>query len=399
MKFREYMARFDAAATPEHAIERGFYVERLGRSVADEIAARIELRPTSTHLLVGGVGSGKTTQILVAHKRLGKVADLVAIYCDVSARHDIGRLVPGVLVAIAGLEISNIPDMEEDQEVFRARQFFKHLADGYVEDESDWHERLSEKHIRDAYQKGVLSPSRPLSEHNSEYWLLSHAPDRLVDLSRSVETRGRHIVVLFDSLDRVGDAALFERVVQQDVAALRQADIGVVLVGPLRSMYGTDRTIVDRFDYFYYQPCVDAQQDAAGLDFLLRVLRARAATDILPDASCRRLAEYSGGVLRDLISLAQAAGEEAYLAGTDTITEAHVETAADAFGRKHLLGLGPDELEGLQRVRTKGIFVQTSDKDLALLVTRRVLEYQNGRPRYAVHPTIRPLLEQLAEKP
>ena len=40
------MARFDAAASPERAIDRGFYVERPGRSVADEVAARIELRPT-----------------------------------------------------------------------------------------------------------------------------------------------------------------------------------------------------------------------------------------------------------------------------------------------------------------------------------------------------------------
>ena len=132
---------------------------------------------------------------------------------------------------------------------------------------------------------------------------------------------------------------------------------------------------------------------------MIRILRARADVAILPDDTCLQLAECSGGVLRDLITLAQAAGEEAYLAGADVITPEHVEIAADAFGRKHLLGLGPDELEVLQRVRTKGIFVQTSDKDLALLVTRRVLEYQNGRPRYAVHPTIRPLLEQLAEKP
>jgi len=254
------------------------------------------------------------------------------------------------------------------------------------------------RNLADGYQKGVLSPPRPLNEHNSEFPLLSTVSDRLIDLSRPIATRGLHVVVLFDSLDRLGDAADFEKNVAQDVAALRQAGIGVVLVGPLRCMYGTDRAIVDRFDYFYYQPCVDAQQDAASLGFLLDILRARADADILPDAPCRRLAEYSGGVLRDLITLAQAAGEEAYLGGADQITEAHVEAAADAFGRKHLLGLGSDELEVLQRVRTKGIFVQTSDKDLALLVTRRVLEYQNGRPRYAVHPTLRPLLEQLAEK-
>jgi len=58
-RFREYMGRFDAATKPEHAIKRGFYVERPSRSVAAEIAARIELRPASTHLLVGGSGREK----------------------------------------------------------------------------------------------------------------------------------------------------------------------------------------------------------------------------------------------------------------------------------------------------------------------------------------------------
>ena len=41
----------------------------------------------------------------------------------------------------------------------------------------------------------------------------------------------------------------------------------------------------------------------------------------------------------------------------------------------------------------------TSDKDVALLVTRRVLEYGEGTSRrYAVHPTIEHLLDQLARK-
>jgi hypothetical protein len=53
----------------------------------------------------------------------------------------------------------------------------------------------------------------------------------------------------------------------------------------------------------------------------------------------------------------------------------------------------------LHQVRAKGTFVQTSEKDLALLATRRVLEYANGKPRFAVHPTIEPLLAQIAEAP
>jgi hypothetical protein len=60
-------------------------------------------------------------------------------------------------------------------------------------------------------------------------------------------------------------------------------------------------------------------------------------------------------------------------------------------------GLRADEIEVLKRVRKKGAFVQTSEDDLALLMTRRVLEYRsNGRPRYAVHPTIEGFLDELS---
>jgi hypothetical protein len=97
--------------------------------------------------------------------------------------------------------------------------------------------------------------------------------------------------------------------------------------------------------------------------------------------------------------LAQLACVEAYLNGADRVSSPEVATAVNTFGRKHLQGLRPAELEVLQRVRTTGSFVQTSEDDLALLMTRRVLEYRNqGNPRYAVHPTIEKLLQELAKK-
>jgi hypothetical protein len=83
--------------------------------------------------------------------------------------------------------------------------------------------------------------------------------------------------------------------------------------------------------------------------------------------------------------------------GADAVREHHVETAAEVFGRKQLVAIDSQELAVLQRVRTKGTFVQTSEKDLALLATRRVLEYTNGHARFAVHPTIEPLLAQIPE--
>jgi hypothetical protein len=379
------MARLDAAADPARAIERGFFVERPGRSVESELAARLELRPVSSHLIIGGVGSGKTTLLLMARDRVNQLPETRAIYVDVSEKHDISRMAPGVLVVLAGLLIGELLGENNDKEVRAIRSKFKDWAHG------------------NTWVIGLLSPAgSPLdvgSKSRPEFHEMHAATNRLAQLSAILAKEVHHIVLLFDSLDRITDPTAFAQVVEQDISAIRWAGIGVVLAGPLRALYGTDRPVTDRFDYFYYQPAIDIQEDTSGLEFLIKVLRAREPADFLPDDVCHRLAEFSGGVLRDLIALAQLAAEEAYLDGADSVAISHVEAAADAFGRKHMLGLGADEIEVLQRVRVHGTFVQTSDKDLALLVTRRVLEYQNGRARYAVHPTIAPLLEQLAVKP
>jgi hypothetical protein len=102
-------------------------------------------------------------------------------------------------------------------------------------------------------------------------------------------------------------------------------------------------------------------------------------------------------VLRDLIALAQLACLETYLDGSELVGLYQAVSAIDSFGRKHMQGLRSKEIEVLQRVRTAGAFVQTSEDDLALLMTRRVLEYRiNARPHYAVHPTIAPFLAEMA---
>ena len=59
---RERMAAFEGAANPSVAIESGYYVHAPGKLLVDNISNRIALRPLSSHLLLGGIGSGKTTQ-------------------------------------------------------------------------------------------------------------------------------------------------------------------------------------------------------------------------------------------------------------------------------------------------------------------------------------------------
>ena len=129
---------------------------------------------------------------------------------------------------------------------------------------------------------------------------------------------------------------------------------------------------------------------------MMEVLRARVSSDMCPDESCSSLVALSGGVLRDLILLTQAAVKEAYVEGDDQVTLGHVATVADDYGRTQLIGLAPDKLEILQNLQESNHFIQSDDRHLALLHTRLVLEYRDGaRVRYRVHPTVLALFEQL----
>jgi len=210
----------------------------------------------------------------------------------------------------------------------------------------------------------------------------------------------RRIAILFDSLDRLNNLEQISEIIEEEVPLFIEAGISIVMVAPQRLMYGPQRSMLDRFDEVYHQPFVDMGSDKQGRDFLLEVLRRRATPEILPDASCQALVASCGGVLRDLILLARSAGENAYVSGKGAIEPGHVEAAADGMGRRKLLHLSREQIAVLQRVRQKGSFVQVSDQDLTLVLTGCVLEYQklSGAPHYEVHPTIRPLLEQIAEE-
>jgi hypothetical protein len=341
-RFRALMSGLDAAGDPARAIAANLYVSP-EESASSRIAARLALSPTSSHLLVGGVGSGKTTELLEVQRRLGQLADTRAFYVDVSKDHDIGKMVPGVVAVQIGLALLVSPEQLAESE-------------------------------RDAM-------------------------DEVKKIFAILQTSWRHIVVLIDGLDRLTDMSAFEQIIEHDVRALGAAGVGVVLVGPLKSLYGIERTIAQRFDDLHYQPWVDAASGPKVGAFLANVLRRRLPEDALDAQGLEGLVHSSGGVLRDLVALAQLACVETYMGDAEVIGLWQVDSAIDSFGRKHMQGLRPEEIEVLQRVRKSGAFVQTSEDDLALLMTRRVLEYrQGGRPRYVVHPTIDGLLEEISEE-
>lgn len=318
-------------------------------------------------------------------RRLDQVADTCALFVDVTRRHDIDKLVPGVIIVQVGLVLVDALASLGEKRGEDAASALRTQAHGYHwdPDPNDGDYLVHVPGLLVPPEARLVESERDASEPVKEIVTLLHA-------------RWKHILVLVDGLDRLVDMVPFEQLVEHDVRALAALGVGVVLAGPLRSLYGVDRSATQRFDDFHYQPWIDPS-DRKGARFLADVLRRRLPEDALDGQGLETLVHHSGGVLRDLIALAQLSCVEAYMGESEAIGLYQADSAIDTFGRKHMQGLRPEEIEVLQRVRTKGVFVQTSDDELALLMTRRVLEYRsNGRPRYVVHPTIEPFLREMA---
>jgi hypothetical protein len=389
-RFRSYMARMAAAADPVLAIEQQMYV-RPPRPLAEDLVGRLEIEPAGRHLIVGGIGSGKTTQVLMATQALNSIPDMCAAYIDVSRKQDLVKLKPGCLVALAGLALlEHLPEetvQRPRRDPSEGRKGFIDWANGF--ECEPW--ELENDEDRLIKVDGVVTP--PAHDWRE---INAYQVRQLSLFAEELHRTGRSFVALFDSLDRTSNREGFMRLIVQDVAALHRCQIGVVLVGPIRSLEGFGRLEVDRFDKLHMQAPVDVEQDPVGREFLFRVLRARSDESLLPDEAARAIVAGSGGVLRDLISIAKAAGDEAYLAGADQITPSHVAAAVDEFGRSMMVGLQPADITTLKHLRSGGGFVWTSDDDVTLVATRRVLHYPGPPARYQVHPAIASLVDQKA---
>jgi hypothetical protein len=385
------MARLDGAADPVTAVERGFYVERAA-SLAQCIAARLDLKPASSHLIVGGIGTGKTTQLLVARQRWAdEHPGAIGLYVDVSKHQDLDRLVPGSLMALIGLMLS---EHIQHPAAERLGESFKQWALGSWVSRPLFIVSTPRPHEEKIFTPGVIT--RPPSSRLDEALTKKTAELREFLTTAFADQDEHEIVIFVDSLDRMSDMQGFLTLVTQDVAALNAIGIGLVLVGPLRALYGLERVVADAFDHVHRQPAFEVRANTHERAFLIEILRKRAPTDMLGDAQCEALASWSGGVLRDLIRLAHQAAEEAYMSGADSIDDLHIARAADAFGRSLMIGLTSEDMDKLREVHRTGRFVETSERDLALLVTRRILDYEaEAGLRYAIHPTLVPHIARL----
>jgi len=86
------MRAFNPTAPARDPIEAGLVCEDLQRFLFRNLAGRADLEPGSQQLLVGGIGSGKTTELLLAERWLHEQGHMLPLYIDISAETDLSNI-------------------------------------------------------------------------------------------------------------------------------------------------------------------------------------------------------------------------------------------------------------------------------------------------------------------
>jgi len=388
--FRKLMSAFEGSSNPQQAIDTGFYID-LPNNPVGEIARRVELRPSSVHLLLGGIGSGKTTQLLLATERLNQLEDIKAIYVDVTLYIDISELEIGKLIIIAALELLKLLDQEKVPYSKEYGENVKKLAYGYTETEMGL--PISELLNSTTPFISLFSSQRNVTTHHKGLLEKRETENKFArafsELSEHIkEEFGKEIMFLFDGLDRLGNSKIFSSSALEDVNQIQKCGYGITIVGSVFAAY-IDREAIEKLDcYSYYLPYLDIGEDEKAYEFFAGILAKRDSDNFITPQARLSLISNSGGVLRDLMSLAQSSIEEAYFDGSDNIDSVHLEKAVLSLTRTKLAGLTKEGLQTIKQILGGQKFFPQSIEDFELLSEGYILEYRYPYRRFAVHPVI-----------
>jgi hypothetical protein len=412
----------NALAQPE-----GLYVESLhgGGESGDpvvELAAQIDFSLSAgTYLFTGNQGTGKTTELMRLAKRL-KGLGCEVFYVDLSdylsltQRIEITDFLIGVLGALSE-KVSARFGVEVGQAGFFARAW------SFLQSEVKFDEvslpagpmefKAALRHTRtftEELQDRTRSHVQELVQKARQFVL------EVVELIR--KRRGApdmKVVLIVDSVERLRGSgtpeeihAVFQSAVQlfsADSASLRFMGMSVVytvppylqaLAGRLGSLYAGGR-VYALPSVHIYECCPGASERARssdeGLAKMLEIVdrRFRGRSEFFSDAQLRRLAENSGGDLRDyfrMLRLAITGTLQAGIPATDDL----LRRAEDAV-RSDMPVIADDDRAWLRRIEhdhQPGLPSLAKLPDFARLQQGGyVLQYRNGEDWFAVHPLLR----------
>jgi len=102
------MAAFNPAATAEQSIVEGL-LDTQSANLYVNLAGRADVEPGSLQVVLGGIGTGKTTQLMLAAGSM-RHHGANALYAEVSQFTDLSEAGPGILAAIFAVLLNRPPN-------------------------------------------------------------------------------------------------------------------------------------------------------------------------------------------------------------------------------------------------------------------------------------------------
>lgn len=359
--------------------ERGLYAAPPA-ALAWDVVDRVQAERGAQLLVLGGIGTGKTTQLVATARALGSEDGTVPVYVETSRYVRLSKPRAGVLVALAAL----------------AR--WRLLRDAGVLLPASERLTLARLHagLRPSTETepGLLDP-QVVKNDGAAFDLPSASVPDLVryfgDLGRFDRAiTSRPIVLLLDDLDRVETVATLNEFIREDLPALRSLGVGVVIAGSVAWRFQLERDLVVSPDVLQWRrvPDPDASAERA---FLVEVIRRRVPGSLLDDAAAELIVRGSGGVMRDLVQVAKAALFNARRARHSHVEAADVRDAVGALAERRLLFLSPERQEVIRSIQATGSVVGHLGALEDLLASCDVL-MRSPPNNYRVHPAVQEAL-------
>lgn len=390
--YRPFLERLNPIALACSAAERNLIVpprfdprDPKQPPIYEVFAGRAELNRGAQMALVGGTGSGKTTELHLTMDRLKRHDDAVNVFLEASEFTDFLETNPGAMLAAIGLRLfARIGKHfgEPSEQVQSAGDKLRKLALGKTE----WYGEPGEPPEWDGLYAvrvpGLMKPRFPeLKERVAE------VTDLLGTVLSPFLERDSQITIIVDGLDRLVEPERFRQFAEQDLRAVRGMQMTVIVAAPLLLWFDNSRFLEDYFDVVKHIPAAAVNPKESR--FLKDILKRRGADELMSAASINEICRFSGGVLRDLLELAQSAAQYAYRDAEDRIGVRHVRAAVQQLGNRYLAGLGDTRRWLIRRLLRNEEFTPNSPDSRDLLVSRQVLEYSKGGCDYfRVHPAL-----------
>ena len=399
---------FDPLRPLEGEWMQAFYVERPQSASIQPLIAELELdeRSDDKTLFSGHRGSGKTTELNRLAQALAPTH--IVVQMDMESLLNLGDVDYADLLVMIGLEV------------------FRHAATVGPRLEREKLENLRfwyTTHILEKDQRGALdsefaatlnagiasitarlrtdAPRRQTVRAQAQA-NLSDLLERLNDLLNELQQKAKkRILVIVDGLDKMYNLDQVRNLFLHGANALVEPRCRILYTVPIPLYYTNDFQQV-RLSYHrsFSLPNIkvwerDGQPCAEGRETLKKLVLRRMAEELITGEALEQLVDYSGGLLKELVSLTRASVLRARsLRGErGPVQQDDVEYAARQVRNAYRALLTKEGYQELQRILQGGRFANTP---LAqdLLHNLSLLEYNGDGIWWTVHPIVRPLVEE-----